>query len=68
MQGRRSQEGRGAVGPPVFREISAQAFEAVHPDFLETYQRFKVDPEHKDYGKKFKASVCNYDSFHVCDY
>ena len=48
--------------------FSAQAFEAVHPDFLETYQRFKVDPEHKDYGKKFKASVCNYDSFHVCDY
>ena len=48
--------------------FSAQAFEAVHPDFLETYQRFKGDPEHKDYGKKFKASVCNYDSFHVCDY
>ena len=36
-------------------------------DFLETYQRFKVDPEHKDYGKKFKASVCNYDAFHVSD-
>ena len=36
--------------------FSAQAFEAVHPDFLETYQRFKVDPEHKDYGKQFKAS------------
>ena len=47
--------------------FSAQAFEAVHPDFLETYQRFKVDPEHKDYGKKFKASVCNYDAFHVSD-
>ena len=36
--------------------FSAQAFETVHPDFLETYQRFKVDPEHKDYGKQFKAS------------
>ena len=36
-------------------------------DFLETYQHFKVDPELKDYGKKFKASVCNYDAFHVSD-
>ena len=47
--------------------FSAQAFKAKHPDFLQTYQRFKVDPEHKDYGKKFKASVYNYDAFCVSD-
>ena len=51
-----------------FGVFSAQAFEAMHLDFLKIYQHFKVDPEHKDYGKQFKASVCNYDSFHVCDY
>ena len=47
--------------------FSEQAFESVHYDFLETWKRFKVTPEHKEYGQKLLAAVVNYNSFHISD-
>lgn len=47
--------------------LSEQAFESVHYDFLETWKRFKVPIDHKDYGQKLLDAVVNYNSFHISD-
>ena len=47
--------------------LSEQSFESVHFDFLETWKRFKVSPEHKDYGQKLLDAVVNYNSLHISD-
>ena len=47
--------------------LSEQAFESVHYDFLETWKRFKVPIDHKDYGQKLLNAVVNYNSFHISD-
>ena len=48
--------------------FSAQSFEASHYDYLETWKRYKVPEDHKDYPKKLKDSTVNYNSYHINDY
>ena len=47
--------------------FSAHAFESVHYDFLQTYQRYKVPVDHKNYGKQLKNGTVNYNSYHIHD-
>ena len=47
--------------------FSAQSFESCHYDFLETYKRYKVPENHKEYGIKLKNAVTNYNSYHISD-
>ena len=47
--------------------FSAHAFESVHYDILQTYQRYKVPVDHKNYGKQLKNGTVNYNSYHIHD-
>jgi hypothetical protein len=48
--------------------FSAQAFESVHYDFIQTWNNFKVASTHEKYGQKLKEAVVNYDSYHIADF
>ena len=47
--------------------FSAQSFEAVHFDFLQTWKNYKVAISHENYGKQLKNAVVNYNSHHIGD-
>ena len=44
---------------------SEQAMESVHFDFLSTWSRYKVSPNHAEYDKQLLKAVCAYNSNHV---
>ena len=48
--------------------FSAQAFESVHYDFIQTWKNFKVASTHEKYGQKLKEAIVNYDSYHIADF
>ena len=42
-----------------------QAMESVHHDFKIFWQRYKVDIDHPDFGKRLKAAVSAYNRRHL---